>query len=764
MRRSCSGRCGRVADPPFGWFVQMVSPSEFEYDGAKFESCHCEQGMSHREFKQRRFWRAILGLMLGAVCLFRCNALLAEKHWAFTPLRAAEFDSRSELAAIDQLLAGPRLAAGVTANRAADRVALVRRMFFDLNGLPPTIEEVNSFCEDRSPEAVQRLVEDLLGRLEFGERWGRHWLDVARYADSNGCSIEANNTYDNAWRYRDYVIAALNADKPFDQFVVQQIAGDLLPWVTTTERSENLIATGFLLFGPKAFGTGSFDQLRLDTVDDQIDTIGKAFLGMTFGCARCHDHKEEPFSTDDYYALAGIFGSTQSLKHEAGWRAGKTWNRVPLPVLEASESQALRKAHQQRLEAARAGKLVEQAEEELKAAKVALEQLQAQADPEAAKLAELRQRVTQAERVKRNAGRLAKVLQIVSPVPAAMAVVEIAEPRDEPIRLGGDPEEKDTAPARRVWSIPGWESSEKYAIPSGQSGRMQLAEWLVDVREGAGELVARVTVNRIWQHLMGQPLVETVDNFGLSGKPPTHPRLLDYLATRLIEEDWSVKQVVREIVLSDAYQLSSQGSAESLQVDPANRYYWRRTPRRLDAETLRDAQLAISGRLDRSRGGKTLQHLGLITIRSDMIELDTPSPYLRRTVYLPVIRDAVGISEDIDQTTAMAEAFDRASPNLVCGRRDSSTRPEQALFLMNSEFVFENAKDLAGALLKIASPEERVQSLFRQVLSRAAHAKEVEECLALVRQLEDAAVEPAEDGWTGLCQVVMTCNEFLFLP
>ncbi len=719
--------------------------------------------MCDRASSRDRYRRLALGLSLAFLLTCTCASAFADEHWAFAPLRTPGLTSSADGSAIDQLLDAKRRDVNVAANPSADRVVLARRLFFDITGLPPTIAEVEEFTNNDSPEAIESLVDDLLGRLEFGERWGRHWLDVARYADSNGCSIEANNTYDNAWRYRDYVIASLNTDKPFDKFVIQQLAGDLLPWVTTTERSENLIATGFLLFGPKAFGTGSFDQLRLDTVDDQIDTIGKAFLGMTFGCARCHDHKEEPFLTEDYYALAGIFGSTRSLKREAGWRSGKTWNRVPLPVLDAEATTTLQTAHKQRLEDARAGKLTERADAELSQAKALLDELKAQEQVDSAKLAEVEDRYAKAKFAQTNARRLAKVLPVVSPIPVAMAVSELDEPRDEPIRIGGDPTEKDTAPVRRIWELPGRTPSEKYSVPSGQSGRMQLAQWLVDSQDGAGELLARVTANRVWQHLMGQPLVRTVDNFGLSGAEPSHPELLDYLASRFIREDWSVKRLIREIVLSSAYQMSSQSSEQAQQIDPANQYYWRHTPRRLDAEALRDAQLAVSDRLEVVRGGKTLQHLGLITISSDMIDLDTPSPYARRTVYLPSIRDAVGISGDIDQTTSMVAAFDRASPNLVCGRRDRSTRPQQALFLMNSEFVFENAEHLADSLQSIEVPQQRVQSLFRRVLSRPPSEHELQECLALVQELNHATDKPSEAGWTGLCQVLITCNEFLFL-
>lgn len=707
----------------------------------------------------------------------------ARSHWAFQPLEqptipnaAGDSDHAGDAADnsnIDALLAARRSAAGVAPLGRADSRTLVRRIYVHLTGLPPTPSEVREFLADKSGAAVEHLVDDLLSRPEFGERWGRHWLDVARYADSNGCSVEANNTFDNAWRYRDYVIAALNNDKPFDRFVLEQIAGDLLDATADYQRAEQIIATGFLVLGPKAFGTGNVEKVRLDAIDDQIDTVGKAFLGLSLGCARCHDHKLEPVAAEDYYALAGIFGSTETIHREEGWRCRLTWHRTPLPVLDRQAQTALREQHAQRLEAAKSGELVKQVDAELAAAKAEVAKLAADDQTTEQQQHAARRRLEQAELAKRNASRMAKVLPVVAPFPVAMAVVDSDQPRDEPVRLGGDPEVKEAAPPRAVLPVPATAGREKYQIGEGQSGRLQLAKWLVDVDHGAGRMTARVLANRVWGHLMGTALVPTVDNFGLTGLPPTHPELLDHLAVSLVDNDWSIKRLIRRIVLSDAYQLASGDSPSALETDPENRLIWRRTPRRLDVEALRDSALAISGELDRTRGGKTLQQLGLVTLHSDYIDLDTPSPYRRRSVYLPLIRDAVGLSPETDATAAMRTAFDAASPNLVCGARTTSIVPAQALFLMNSQFLDEQASAAARRLLddsRWTTHRQRIDRLFELTLARPADDDEADAALQLMEALQADAEEgdPADADlevavWSGLCQALFASNEFLFL-
>ncbi len=695
-------------------------------------------------------------------------------HWAFQPIAKTNVELPDATAEIDRLVADRREQAGVTPLGKADRRTLVRRLYFQLLGLPPTPEEILAVVDDDSPLALENLVDDLLARPEFGERWGRHWLDVARYADSNGCSIEANNTYDNAWRYRDYVIAALNDDKPFDQFVLEQIAGDLLPASTDYRRAEQLIATGFLVLGPKAFGTGSFEQLRLDAVDDQIDTVGKAFLGLSLGCARCHDHKLEPVTTEEYYSLAGIFGSATTVIHQAGWRSGRTWNRVPLPGLDEAAEESLRQRHREQLEEAKSGDLEKNSKAALTALKAELAELEKQEKRNVKKIAKLQRRIARVELKIRNAKQLAKVLPVVSPVPAAMAVAEKEKPIEETVRYGGEPDAKGEVVPRELPLMPYPEGRERYQIPADVSGRLQLAEWLVDLEGGAGRLTARVMVNRVWRHLLGEGIVPTVDNFGLTGQAPTHPELLDFLAATFVEDGWSVKRLVRRIVLSDTYQLASGESASALALDPANRWLWRHTPRRLEVEAIRDAVLSISGQLDRTRGGKTLQHLGLVSIRNDMIHLDTPSPYQRRTVYLPIIRDALGISPELDAAAIMLAAFDGAPPNLLCGARDVSIVPSQNLFMMNSEFLAGSARHTARQLLdssQTTTDSQRIELLFQIALSRSATSTEIAEALQLLRTLanprdstdEAKASNDKLEAWAGLCQAVFSSNEFLFL-
>jgi hypothetical protein len=704
-------------------------------------------------------------------------------HWAFAavtrPDLPASVDPAWTVHPIDRFVAHAQQREGIGAAELASPGVLVRRLFFDLTGLPPTPAEVDHFVVQwgADPEAAwERQVDDLLGRLEFGERWGRHWLDVARYADSNGCSIEANNTYDNAWRYRDYVIDALNNDKPFDDFVVEQVAGDLLESAWDIERSARLVATGFLLLGPKAFGTGGDDRLRLDVVDEQIDTVGKAFLGLTLGCARCHDHKFDPFPTSDYYALAGVFSSTQSIRRETGWRSGRTWNRVALPVVDEATAETLRKAHAQRLkevaaEMAAADDTIAQSNQRIAElqAPTAGDATAGDAADRAAELEAQRAAINEANVRKSLAARMQKVLPIVAAVPSAMAVADAEKPADEAIRVGGDFNVKGEIPPRGMPHLLGSAGVEKYRVPPGVSGRLQLARWLVDTQEGAGALVARVQVNRIWAHLMGRPIVRSVDDLGLAGDAPTHPELLDHLAGSFIDDGWSVKRLVRRMVLTRTYRLSSNAPADALARDPDNVWLGRRQVRRLDAEALRDAVLAINGTLDRTRGGSTLQQTGLVTIHSDFFELDTPSPYRRRTVYLPMIRDAVGVSSDVDETTCLWETFNGANLNLVTGARSETIVPTQALLLLNSPFMLEESAHLASRLsaqFKDGGERGQVRVLYRLAYGRPADDDEIDAALQHVAEIaegEQSQEAARSAGWVSLCQAVLGSNEFLFL-
>ena len=693
----------------------------------------------------------------------------SQTHWAFQALSkpAPPSINRPDVTDIDRYIWRKQSEAGIEAVGPADRRTLARRIYFDLVGLPPTPDEVEVFVNDRTPRAFENLVDRLLRWPEFGERWGRYWLDVARYADSNGGGSESNNTHDDAWRYRDYVITAFSQDKPFDQFVLEQIAGDLLDWTSEEQRRAQLIATGFLLMGPKAFGTGDWEQFRLDTVDEQLDTIGKSFLGLAIGCARCHDHKFDPISTRDYYSMAGILSSTFSVERQKGWRQGRTWSKAELPI-DPNLAAALKESHKHKLDNAAHAK--PEAECAVDEAKRQLEELK-EKKAAAKAIADAEKALAVAQRALENSGSIAKVLPIVSPVPTAMAVHDEEKPVDEAIRIRGVPKSKGDVVPRSVLTLfgSGDPSYSSFTPPATSSGRLQLARWLTDADRGAGRLVARVFVNRVWGHMIGRPIVESPDNFGLTGQPPSHPELLDYLAASFVEDGWSLKRLVRRIALTRVYQLASADTERGLASDPGNQLLWRHQVRRLDAEAIRDALLSISGQLERTRGGLTLQHQGLISFRSDYVTLETPSPYFRRTVYLPLLRDAIGLNEYADEAMGLLETFDFADMNLVTGQRNSTTVPTQALFLMNSPFMQEQARALARRLLeKSSSAAERVQYLFLLVYGRPANNQELLNAMDYLFRFgelddKDSLSERKIEQWASLCQAVFGRNEFLFL-
>ncbi|HLY10397.1 MAG TPA: DUF1549 domain-containing protein, partial [Planctomycetota bacterium] len=539
----------------------------------------------------------------------------------------------------------------------ARRAALLRRVTIDLIGLPPTVEELDAFLRDASPDAFERVVERLLASPHFGERFARHWMDVVRYADSTG--FGADYTLDEAWKYRDYLIDAFNQDKPYDVFVREQIAGDLLtPPVP--------VATGFLLVGPKELAEYDKEKLRMDVVDEQLNTIGQAFLGLTFGCARCHDHKFDPIPTADYYALAGILRSTRTIP--PGNLSGpiSAWNRR---LMDPSPGQVKALTDwKQEVERARA-QLVQVRDRKAAVAEArTLERTLARlkADPR-----------PDEEQIRRLEAELSKKKRTVAPTPAdierleaellrafqrpkpeeVLAVEDEKAPADLWIHIRGDVHNRGPVAPRGFLSTIALEGCR--TVDRNSSGRLQLAEWITHPDH---PLTARVMVNRLWQHLMGEGLVRTVDNFGLRGEPPSNPELLDYLATRLREKRGSLKAVIREIVLSRAYQRSG------------------RSLRRLDAEVLRDSMLAISGELDGTRGGSTMTYTGRLFVPLESIALPV-DPWRRRSVYLPIYRGTT--------PPDLLEAFDFAPPGMVTGRRASTSVPTQALFLMNSAFVMD---------------------------------------------------------------------------
>ena len=597
----------------------------------------------------------------------------------------------------------------LTPSPEAEPVVLLRRLYFDLIGLPPTPKEVKAFL-DRSPEACktyEQIVDELLQSPRFGERWGRHWLDVARFAESNG--RESNLTFPHAWRYRDYVIDAVNADVPFDRFITEQIAGDLLPAKDDAERARLLIATGFLAFGAKGLNEMSKAQFAADLADEQLDTVTRAVMASSVACARCHDHKTEPFSMEDYYSLAGIFKSTQTFY--GTWIDSENNNGSHLIRLPDLPGQLI---PNRPLTAGRVTQLKEQ-RAQLDAEEKAQNEYAIQAKLEGRDISgEYFKMLSNAIRILWTRGGIDGALEKVDDQGRALPLcMGVQEGKTQDSRLYERGEIAHTAKAvprgfPRVIEFSG-------KMPKQQSGRLELAQWLTS-REHP--LTARVMANRVWRHLFGAGIVRTVDNFGFSGERPSHPELLDHLAIRLVDSGWSVKALIREIVLSRTYRQASTHRADVFDRDPDNRLLWRANKRRLDAEVIRDSMLSVAGVLDPScRPGSLVaeldgQSVSLIGFNTQLpLDLDGSK---RRSIYLPVLRDNL---------PDVLEQFDVANPNLVTGDRDVTNVPLQALYLLNSRFV----QDQASALAKrVQLSADRIQCAFDLCFNRPPDAQEIE--------------------------------------
>ena len=697
-------------------------------------------------------------------------------HWAWKPVRKAPTPPVQQADwpthDVDKFVLAKLEAKGLPPAGEADPYRLLRRVSFDLTGLPPTPEDIKAFVNDKSPEAYEQVVDRLLDSSAFGERWARHWLDLTGYADSLGLGrrIPAKE----AWRYRDYVIDAFNRDKPYDRFIREQVAGDVLDWETDEQRREQVIATGLLAIGPFALVDADKELLRMDVVDNQINTVGRVFLGLTLGCARCHDHKFDPIPNREYYALAGIFRSTQTLK---GRMTGvfSDMNRLPLP--ESPEELRQRAAGLETFyadieKATAAHEAVEANKQKLTKKKEALEK--SGEDP-----AELECVEEELKTVEKELGATKKRVQHLeftkpSP-PMAIATADRPEPEKCRINIRGNPHALGEEVPRGFLSIaspnPPPRIAHRRDFRGGyvkSSGRLELGQWLTDPDN---PLVARVMVNRIWHHLFGQGLVRTTDNVGTSGEAPSHPELLDHLAARFIEQGWSTKAIIREIVLTRTYRQSSRHNPEAHEVDPDNRLLWRAGRRRLEAEAYRDALLAISGQLDRSAGGPALP-----LESSDNVNIGYPSALnpkaqlseralRRRTIYLPIVRKSQ--LEPLD----ILNLFDFPDTNQVTGTRSITTVPTQSLYLMNSPFLREQSRLAAGALLekKGIDDRERLRRFILRALNRPPDEGQIEQALRFIADFEkqpaDSAGAPRNirlEAWARYCHAVLVSNEFLF--
>ncbi|MEO8131057.1 MAG: DUF1553 domain-containing protein, partial [Bryobacteraceae bacterium] len=690
-------------------------------------------------------------------------------HWAWQPVKRkappAVKNTQWPRGAVDQFVLAKLEEKHLSPAPPANPYTLIRRIYFAITGLPPKPEDVEAFVKDPSDTALAAMVDKLLASPQFGERWGRNWLDSTYFADTMdvGRRIPAKH----AWRYRDYVIDSFNRDKPFNQFAREQIAGDLMPYTTNEQRRTQVIATGFLSLGPWALVNADKDQLKMDVVDLQIDMIGKSFLGLTLACARCHDHKFDPIPQKDYYSVAGILTSTQTLKGIMT-DVFSDLNRLRLPETPAEAAEFEREMAKydgqfQQLKG-REDSLDHRKQE--KEAKLAAFR---KAQPEKGDKAEEDRLTKDAGEVESQLNELRsriKLLEYMKPVlPQAFAVEDAEKPANTNLTIRGNAHMLGDEVPRGFVQIA--TLSQPPAIQKG-SGRLELAQWLASP---SNPLTARVYVNRAWYDIFGEGIVRSVDNFGLRGEKPSHPEMLDYLAANFIEQGWSVKKLVREMVLSQTFRMASSPNRAMTEVDPENRLLWRMNRKRLSGEEIRDAILQIDGQLEAGRGGPSL---GLeipgnlkpfeptfvdekLRLREDIRN--------RRTVYLPVLRKSQMDSLD------MLNLFGFPDANQINGQRANTSVPTQALYLMNSPFYREQSQVMARLVEDRLGlyDRARVADLIWRVYNRPATDQEVQEGLDFVYEIErmlrkqpNPPANSIEEAWTRYCQTLFASSEFLF--
>lgn len=703
---------------------------------------------------------------------------VSQGHWAFERVKPVEPPADPTGWAespIDRFLAAKWREARLTPVSQADRRTLIRRATFDLIGLPPTPDELRAFLADESPDAFAKLVDRLLGSPQYGERWGRHWMDVARYADTAGDN--ADYPIPEVRLYRDYIIDAFNVDKPYDQFVREQLAGDLLAQENPDDAyAERVVATGFLALS-RRYATAPEELWHL-TLEDTIETTGRAFLGLTLRCARCHDHKFDPVTREDYYALYGMFASTKFPYAGSEEFMSKNFPRAhfqPLippaaaaPRLEAQAKHiALLRAEIDGLEkadplSAQLGALDRQIAT-ITGALQTLEAAKLPGPPLKSQLASLTARRGKAEgELKGKFGAQRSELRsliragLPADVPGAYAVHD-AKAVDEAIHLRGEPDQRGPVVKRNVPKFLAGESPP--TIPADSSGRRQLAEWLTRPEH---PLTARVMVNRIWQHHFGRGIVATASNFGLRGEEPTHPALLDWLADRFVRDGWSIKAMHRLIMNSKAYQLASAWNESDAATDPSHRLLWRRDRVRLDAEAIRDAMLAVGGHLNVSRPGPhpfpPIPQWGWT--QHNPFKAVYPSTH--RSVYL--------MTQRLQRHPYLA-LFDGPDTNYSTDVRTSATVPLQALYFLNNPFVLEQARGFAKRLVDRSSdPRERIAYAFELGWGRLPSASETASGLAYIghftEELAREQVPAAQvdmEAWESYARIIITANEFLYL-
>ncbi len=670
--------------------------------------------------------------------------------WSLKPVKKSAppevKDSQWPRGVIDRFILSKIEANGLKPASDADRYTLLRRLSLDITGLLPSRAEIERFVNDASQNAVETVVNRLLDSPAYGERWGRHWLDVTYWADTTG--VGRRIPLRDAWRYRDYVIASFAKDKPYDQFLREQIAGG--------SAEDAVAATGFLVLGPWAWFAYDKAQMRLDIADLQVDLIGRTVMGLTLGCARCHDHKFDPITNKDYYALAGIFLSTKTTSRANSEGGLNTVRVTETPELARTHATAMSE-WEKRLAQVEADDKVFKKEQD--AVKKKLEELKTKPAGEETKAAIKTAEKELAELKKKTefAGDRQILLhaKYMKPKwPQYYAAEEMEFPEDARIASRGDAHQLgEFVPRRFPGAVNTGESAPE--IDPHSSGRKELAAWLT---QPGHPLTARVYVNRIWHHLFGRGIVSSTENFGNRGEAPTHPELLDYLAARLVEEKWSTKRLIREIALSRTYRLSSKPDPRNDEIDAANTWFWRANRRRLEVEAIRDAILQSSGRLDSTAGGPSLPLTArnVHTIAPFFLEDDSkiePHIKFRRTVYQPIMRNSQ--MEDVD----ILNVFDFKDPDQIAGTRASTTVPTQMLYLMNSPFIKEEARRLAESTRDL-DHQARVARIVMAALNRPSTQRDIDQARQFVSDFGVAA-SPAE-AWVRYCHAIFVSSEFLY--
>jgi hypothetical protein len=704
----------------------------------------------------------VLVVAFGVIATGQAETPEERDHWAWKKPQRPQVPvvGGQKLAnPIDAFIRARLKAAGVIPAPPASREQLIRRATFDLTGLPPTPEEVEAFVNDKSANAWEKVIDRLLASPRYGERWARHWLDLARYADTNG--YEFDEPRPDAWRYRDYVIKSLNADKPFDRFILEQLAGD----EAFPGEPDALTATGFNLLGPDMTDSADQAQRRLNTLNDMTDTAGLAFLGLTITCARCHDHKFEPISQKDYFRLQAFFTpaafrrdlsiatAAETKAHEAKQREYLELTKEVREQIAAVEEPPRRKvfeaklaklspeaqaAHRTPPEKRDGGQQELVAETEAKVRVTDAEIAKALTADEVAKLNALKKELTRFDNKKPPA------------LPVAMGLIDKAGPPPKTYLLErGELANKgaEVHPGFPVIVSPGFKEAVAKVEPLANSTgrRLALAKWIASADN---PLTARVIVNRLWQHHFGKGIVATASDFGLRGEDPTHPELLDWLATEFVAGGWKLKPMHKLMLMSETYQQSTQVSKDTATKDPDNKLFSRMNRLRLEGEAVRDALLAVSGTLNPKAGGPgvVLPEASRAAGGSRPVAVTTDTKeYTRRSIYLFSRRNL---------RYPFLEAFDLPDSNLSCPKRERSTTAPQALALLNSPEAMAAAKALAERLTKEGkTEEERIDRAYRLALGRAPSAKELDRAKTFLK----------DSPLSELCRALFNLNEFVYL-